>query len=93
MPSLCYENSPTVIYESLSNGVPVIASDIGGISELIKENINGFTFEPGNKENFLKVLYHIARHPEVLEKLRKNTLTSVKNYSIDKYIDAIFSIL
>jgi len=93
VPSLCYENSPTVIYESLSNGVPVIASDIGGISELIKENINGFTFEPGNKENFLKVLYHIARHPEVLEKLRKNTLTSVKNYSIDKYIDAIFSIL
>ncbi len=93
VPSLCYENSPTVIYESLSNGVPVIASDIGGISELVKENINGFTFEPGNKENFLKVFYHITRHPEVLEKLRKNTLTSVKNYSIDTYIDELLSLV
>ncbi|KKW30988.1 MAG: Glycosyltransferase, partial [Candidatus Uhrbacteria bacterium GW2011_GWA2_52_8d] len=35
VPSICYENSPTVIYESYLVGVPVIASDIGGIPELI----------------------------------------------------------
>ena len=42
VPSLCYENSPTVIFESLSAGVPVIASNLGGISELIQNKINGY---------------------------------------------------
>jgi len=34
-PSICYENSPGIIYEALSVGLPVIASEIGGIPELI----------------------------------------------------------
>ncbi|MDO9399616.1 MAG: glycosyltransferase, partial [bacterium] len=32
VPSLCYENSPTVIYEAFSIGLPIIASKIGGIT-------------------------------------------------------------
>ena len=34
VPSLCYENSPTVIYEAANSCLPVIASRIGGIGEL-----------------------------------------------------------
>ena len=34
-PSLCYENSPTVIYEARAQGLPVIASRLGGIPEII----------------------------------------------------------
>jgi glycosyltransferase involved in cell wall biosynthesis len=34
IPSTCAENSPLVYFEALAAGVPVIASDIGGISEL-----------------------------------------------------------
>lgn len=47
VPSSCYENSPMVIYEALAFGIPVIASDIGGINELISES-DGFLFMPGN---------------------------------------------
>lgn len=52
LPTLCYENSPTVIFESLNNGVPVLASRIGGIPELIKEQKNGWLFEPNNEKDF-----------------------------------------
>jgi glycosyltransferase involved in cell wall biosynthesis len=31
VPSFCYENSPTVIYEAAASGLPVIASHLGGI--------------------------------------------------------------
>jgi len=48
VPSICYDNSPTVIYESFRSGTPVIGSNIGGIPELIKENYNGFLFESEN---------------------------------------------
>ncbi|MFA5318192.1 MAG: glycosyltransferase, partial [Patescibacteria group bacterium] len=37
VPSLCYENQPTVIIEAKQNNLPVIASDIGGIPELLEE--------------------------------------------------------
>src|SRR3989344_4488770 len=47
VPSLCYENSPQVINESLVANVPVVAADIGGVSDNIKDNYNGFTFAPG----------------------------------------------
>ena len=54
LPSLCYENSPTVIYESLSMGIPVLAADIGGSVELIKENKNGWIFKAGDFNSMSK---------------------------------------
>ncbi len=46
-PSECYENLPTVVLEAWSYGLPVIASRIGGLAEIITEGQNGFLFEPG----------------------------------------------
>jgi glycosyltransferase involved in cell wall biosynthesis len=48
VPSEWFENRPTVIVEAFAHGVPVIASNIGGIPELIQEKENGLLFEPGN---------------------------------------------
>ncbi|MBU1126376.1 glycosyltransferase [Patescibacteria group bacterium] len=56
VPSLCYENSPTVIYESFKAGVPVLASDIGGVGELVENGKNGFLFTPGDKADLLRVI-------------------------------------
>jgi glycosyltransferase involved in cell wall biosynthesis len=47
VPSLCYENSPTVIYEAATYGLPVIASDIGGIPELVGR-LGGQLFPAGD---------------------------------------------
>jgi glycosyltransferase involved in cell wall biosynthesis len=54
VPSLCYENSPTVIFESLSAGVPVIASNLGGIPELISDGVNGRLFTAHDADSLLK---------------------------------------
>ncbi|HRY63458.1 MAG TPA: glycosyltransferase family 4 protein [Patescibacteria group bacterium] len=63
VPSLCYENSPTVIFESLAAGVPVIATNIGGIPELVRVGENGYLFKPSDKKELL----------DILEKLTKST--------------------
>lgn len=52
VPSLCYENSPTVIYGAHAAGLRVIASRIGGIPEII--NDNDLLFEPGNEEDLIE---------------------------------------
>ena len=48
VPSEWYENNPMTIIESYSVGTPVIGARIGGIPEIIREDISGLTFESGN---------------------------------------------
>lgn len=93
VPSLCYENSPTVIYESLVANVPVIASDIGGISEIVKDDYNGFTFAPGNEKNLIEVLEHFLQKPGEIDNLKKNCFVSVRNYSVASYIRKLLSLV
>ena len=93
VPSLCYENSPKVIDESLVANVPVIAADIGGVSEIVKDDYNGFTFAPANEKNLIEVLEHFLNHPENIEKLKKNCFISVHNLSVGNYIKRLLQLI
>ncbi len=90
--SLCYENSPTVIFESLSNGVPVLAARIGGI-EFIKDNFNGFTFEAGDAEDLLKILKFSLNNKKQLSEMSANCKKSVKEIGIEKYIKKLENLI
>lgn len=46
--SVCYENSPAIIYEAASRSLPVIAPDIGGVKELV-DIFGGICFTPLNR--------------------------------------------
>ncbi|MEQ1730658.1 MAG: glycosyltransferase [Vicinamibacterales bacterium] len=48
VPSIWLENSPLVVHEAFMAGVPVVASRIGGLADLIQHGRNGLLFEPGN---------------------------------------------
>ncbi len=89
VPSLCYENSPTVIYESLSSGTPVLASSIGGVGELIVEGENGYTFSPGDKEGFLGKIKIFFKDKERLPGMRKKSIESTADHIIENYIEKI----
>ncbi len=58
VPSLCYENSPVVIQEANSHGLPVVASDIGGIPEIIN-TANSYLLKPGDKRCWVKYFNEI----------------------------------
>ncbi len=89
VPSLCYENSPAVIYESLAAGVPVLAAKIGGVAELVKDGENGFTFNVGNAEDLSRALKHAATSRDELQKIRPAAVKSVENFKIENYIEKI----
>ncbi len=89
VPSIWYDNSPMVIYESLTNGTPVIGSRIGGIPELIEEGYNGFLFETGNVEELKGILENLIEHPSELKRLEEGASESVKRYDIDGYIQKL----
>ena len=65
-PSICHENSPYAVLESLANGTPVIASDQAGVRHLIEPDRNGWLLEPGDPHVWAKTITAAAQSPETL---------------------------
>ena len=93
VPSLCYENSPTVIYEALSMGIPVLTSRIGGAGELIVEGKNGWTFPPGRFDILKKKLHNLYKQREKLPALSNNCRLSVAGFITSYYINNLLDII
>ncbi len=79
IPSVWYENFPYVIIESLQSGCLLIAANIGGIPERIRDTHNGFLFGAGNVESLIAVIQKLHRYN--LETIRKNARESVDDLS------------
>ncbi len=92
-PSLCYENSPTVIYESLALGLPVVCADIGGAGELIKEGYNGWKFPAGDEVALRKIISHLYAHRDILSKLKDNCQASVADFTLTNYCQKIIALV
>jgi len=70
VPSRWYENSPTVILEAFAMGIPVIATDLGSMPELVKHEVNGLLFEKDNIEDLRAQIQRLLDEPDLLAKLR-----------------------
>lgn len=92
-PSLCYENSPTVIYEALNLGLPVLCSDIGGAAELIKDNYNGWKFPAGDNGALKKNIEYLYNNRHILLSLRDNCLESVAEFTLENYCKKIIALV
>jgi glycosyltransferase involved in cell wall biosynthesis len=72
VPSMWYENSPLVIQFAFACGVPVIGSNVPGISENVKHMKNGLLFERGNEEQLRQLIKKLVEKPSILKDLRSN---------------------
>jgi len=68
LPSV-FEAFPMVLLEAMASGKPVIGSDVGGISEVIKDGENGFVFEPKNYEDLAKKILELIEDDKLREEM------------------------
>lgn len=73
-PSEWYENCPFSVIESQIYGTPVVASDLGGIPELIDAGKTGELFEAGNVDALESALRYLLYTDGILEKYSENCL-------------------
>lgn len=66
LPSLCFEGFPMVIREAFALGVPVAASRLGSMPDIVTDGENGVLFEPDNSEDLCRVVKDIWGAPEKL---------------------------
>jgi len=81
VPSIWFENSPLVIHEAFLAGIPVIASNIGGMAELVKDGLNGLLFEMGDIRDLKSKLQMVIDNPTILKSL--NHFPKIKSIEED----------
>lgn len=70
VPSRWYENAPLVAYSALAAGVPVVATDVGGLSEVVEDGKNGLLFPLDDEAGLARCLERLAGEPGLLARLR-----------------------
>jgi glycosyltransferase involved in cell wall biosynthesis len=70
MPSRWYENQPGVILEAFAAGMPVVATNLGGMSEFVKHEENGLLFELERPDDLARQLRRLSAEPGLIERLR-----------------------
>ena len=71
VPSIWYENQPLVILEAFAARVPVVATDLGGMQELVRDRCNGLLFLRGDALALARCLEQLAQDRALLTRLRQ----------------------
>lgn len=64
VPSVWYETFGLSALESLAVGTPVVASNIGGLADIVRDGKSGLLFHPGDSQDLRRKLLWLEAHPE-----------------------------
>lgn len=79
LPSL-REGFGIAILEAMAAGAPVVASDIGGIPDIIENGVTGLLSEPGNPESIAKAIGRIYSDPALAKNLVESAKARLSQY-------------
>lgn len=72
LPSICYENGPRTLVEAYGAGLPVIASRLGALADLVEPGITGLLYEPGDAQGLAGAIRWAADHPHRMSAMGAN---------------------
>ena len=84
------EGLPYSMIEAMAAGLPIIASNVGGIPEVVKNYENGFLIKPGDIKEMVSKINYLIENEDVRLKMGINNKNLIKsNYSLDNNIKKI----
>ena len=89
VPSIKEEACPHLPILSFSYAIPTIVTNIGGQSDLIKNNYDGFKIKANSSISISEKIDYLLQNKDKYLEMSKNAKKSSYNYSIDKYLKKI----
>ena len=81
------EGLPNIVSESMACGTPVLATPVGGVPDLIKDNVTGFTLENNSPDRIAKNIMRALNYPD-LDRVVKNARRMIeKEYTYEAAIE------
>ena len=80
LPSIS-EGMPIVILEAMASGLPVVATRVGGIPEIIQEGENGYLVDAKNSEQIAAKISYLFSHGDAIKHISLQNIEKAKEYS------------
>lgn len=84
------EGMPMSVLDAMGYGLPIVASNVGGIPRIVHEGENGFMREPGDTAGFTEAIIQIMTSDAMRINMGKQSMEIVKErYSLEKHIELL----
>jgi glycosyltransferase involved in cell wall biosynthesis len=92
VPSRWYENQPMCVLEAFSCGVPVIATRLGGLPELVTDGVDGVTVPAEDADALATAMTRLVGDPaSALAMGRRGRAKAVQDFAAERHLDALDS--
>lgn len=82
------EGFSTVILEAFASGVPVVASAVGGITEIVEEEVSGLLAQPGDVEDFTAQVIRLMETSKLAERMSTNARAMMERFEANTMVRA-----
>jgi glycosyltransferase involved in cell wall biosynthesis len=92
VPSICFEVFPLVVLEAFREGTPVIARNLGGLPEMIREGGGGFTYD--TEEELIRAMDHLLANPSARDELgRRGYQAYQRRWTVEAHLERYLALI
>jgi glycosyltransferase involved in cell wall biosynthesis len=88
-PSRWADPCPTVVLEAMRAGVPVVGTRVGGIPDLVRDNVDGLLVAPGEPAAIGRAVAAIERDPDLAARLGASGRERAADFDVVRVVDRI----
>jgi glycosyltransferase involved in cell wall biosynthesis len=83
-----YESCPYTVMEAMAAGVPVVATSVGGVPELVEDGVSGLLVPPGRPEPIAAAISELLADPELARRLgNAGQVRAREKFSVQRMVD------
>jgi len=87
--SSLHEGFGIVLQEAMQVGLPIVATNYGGQTDLVEDGVNGFLVDVGNYKDIAKKVNVLLEDGSLVEKFREENISRIKQYSAKSVVHQI----
>jgi glycosyltransferase involved in cell wall biosynthesis len=92
VPSVWPENSPVTITEAMASGIPIIASEVGGIGELVEDGVTGFLVPVRDSQAMAERIRRFIDRPDLRQEMGQKGLAKIQQYRLQDQVGQIVGV-
>jgi hypothetical protein len=83
------ESAPLTLLEAMSSGLPMVATSVGGIPEIVESGVDGVIVPPKHPEVLAEAIIPLVRDPELRKRIGQNAREKIlRSYTSEKVVNA-----
>lgn len=88
-----YEGLPHVVLEAMAAGLPVVATDVGGIGEVVQPGVNGMLIQPGDAASLRQAVVKVLQDASLRQRCAAGKQDARRRFSPDAMAEAVQKVL